>query len=728
MNMCSTDRYPSGWGAALAAALLLAACGGPGGGGSDDDPSSADQSAAFPWNADSDGKKDVFGRSLVGPPNPYEPNLQLQEVESELEGNRKKRREAAWKAAKKILQPVPLLGLKQRAGSLPGCPEAVEKRDLENCADQASESACTSYTSNGESGICEWNASAERCEKACDELALPEGNDVPKVPRWQTWYGVEDINRIFKKAYSQLSDDEQVERAPLTDAEIGRAFHADHTAVDRSNRWPLWRYTDAVDELYDCPLEKRADESQDDYERRCARARQSKFSGAAGAGGGIARIMYSPAMVLHTMRNYGKVLDCRNDATTDTWCGEDESCEDPPDNFTTCFKSEFPADAGDPWDGVETEGGTSLDGLPKVGGTVLIKAKWKRAGFDFQLNAYDTDAEAMEARIGSGEAAKWREEGQRVYEAAEGPDESKFPEPSDIYTIKTRNGDVYRLTGLHIMTKELRHWFWISLWWSDKPDKDFGADRPSSFDELPSVWSNYKMCSVVAYRESDPNAAARFDEHPSLQKAIEATGGEAGKPTWCSNPYIEDGAGNARTNCIGCHQHAGTRLKEKLGEGKPGQFDLDEVIAHESSRLTATNRYPANGRIRRRTHFPTDYAWSFRRVDNLTELIRNEVEYRGSQNEKWQRRKSILQSEGTASAGETVFRQGAEGDACVDCHGENGRGDGVGPDLKQRFGQKTDWQLLNSILDGPGPMPAWGDRLSDEELSDLMAYLRKTFD
>ena len=278
------------------------------------------------------------------------------------------------------------------------------------------------------------------------------------------------------------------------------------------------------------------------------------------------------------------------------------------------------------------------------------------------------------------------------------------------------------------MTKELRHWYWISLWWSDKPDKDFGADRPESFDELPSVWSNYKMCSVVAYRESDPNAAARFDEFPSLKKAIEATNGGEGAPTWCSNPYIEDGAGNARTNCIGCHQHAGSRLQEKLGEGEPGDFDLEEVIAHESPQITATNRYPNNGRTRRRTHFPTDYSWAFSRVDNLTELMRNEIEYRGSRSEKWQRRKAILQGEGDAEGGEEVFRNGADGQACVDCHGENGRGDGVGPDLAQRFSQKTDWQLLNTILDGSGAMPAWGTMLSDEELTDLMAFLRTNFD
>ena len=405
MPIHATCHWRGGVGAALLAVTLLAGCGDAGGGPSDEGASSGDEtSVSFPWSAESDGKKDVFGRSLVGPPNPFEPNQELladpAAAESELESNMKRRREVAWQTVQKILEPVPLLGLKNRAGSLPDCPDGVEGSDLEACADQSSESACTSYAANGESGICDWNSATETCAKACDQLELPDGGEVPTIPRWQTWYGAEDLDRIFKKAYSTLSAEEQVERAPLTDAQIGRAFHLDHTAVDRSNRWPLWRYTDKVLELYDCPLEQRADESDQEYAIRCARSRQSKFSGAAGAGGGIARIMYSPAMVLHTMRNYGQVIDCRDESTTDTWCGEDEPCEDPPDNFSTCFKSEFPADAGDPWDGVETESGQSLSSLPEAGGTVLIKAKWKRAGFDFKLNAYDTDAEAMEARIG----------------------------------------------------------------------------------------------------------------------------------------------------------------------------------------------------------------------------------------------------------------------------------------------------------------------------------------
>src|SRR5690606_5877331 len=67
---------------------------------------------------------------------------------------------------------------------------------------------------------------------------------------------------------------------------------------------------------------------------------------------------------------------------------------------------------------------------------------------------------------------------------------------------------------------------------------------------------------------------------------------QASPSTWCSNPYIELGQGNARTNCIGCHQHAGSEL---LGEDT----------------LTDERQFPATGRKLVRKNFPTDYLWSF---------------------------------------------------------------------------------------------------------------------
>lgn len=701
--------------------VATAGCAGTDGGAEDSAESSEqEEDRTFPAEGSSEGKRDVFGRSLVGAPKPYPAESNLSETE--LESNMRLRRRTAWRSAKKVLEPVKLLALKGRAEERPECPEEVDSDALRNCSEQGDETSCTEFSSNGHSGICQWDRGSGSCQRACDQLTLPEGEEVPKVPRWQSWYGIRDVERIFREAYGQLSEAERLNRSRLTDPQIGRSFFANNTAVERSERWPLWRYQEAVMDLFGCDLQRRAGESEADYRQRCVSARQSRFSGAAAAGNGISRVMYSPAAILHTVRNYAGALDCRDERFEETWCGEDQPCTEPPENFSTCFRSEFPVDVGKPW----LEGGINdeLQALPEGGGTVLIKASWRRVGFDFELPAFDTDAEALERRIGGGAAAYWGEEGDlegdRTYGEGEGPGSD------EIYTIETRTGQRYRLTGLHIMTKELRHWMWITLWWSDEPDSDFGADRPSSFDELPSAWSNYKMCVVVDYEESDPNVLQRFEDYPSLQNALAATDPEVGAPTWCSNPYIEHGQGNARTNCIGCHQHAGTNYEES-SDGDLTEFNLEKVIEEESDRLSSTNRYPANGRLRRRTHFPTDYAWTFDRLDNLTELIRTEVEHRGSRSDEWLHRQEILDAPGDPERGEAVFRGATEEETCTDCHGERGLGEGIGPNLEQRFSQNTDWQLLSTIIDGRDRMPAWGDRLSKEELTDLMAFLEEQF-
>jgi mono/diheme cytochrome c family protein len=617
------------------------------------------------------------------------------------------------------------LGLADQLDARPACAPGVSDADLDACG-KKSEASCASATSGDVGGICQWDTQAARCLPTCDHLTLPDGSEIPRIPRFESWYGVEDVNRIFVDAYAQLVEEQQLAQAPLSDAMIGEAMLLDHTQKDRSSRWPLERYTKAVLDLFGCDLERLPEETDETFADRCAVARQSGFSGASGAGNGIARIMYSPAMVLHTMRNYAEILGCRDHGLADSWCENGEPCEDPPDNFSTCFTAEFPGDAGDPWAAIDPAlvGQTTaetLTTLPEAGGSALVKAAWSRVGFGFELPAYDTDADALTRRIGPGARAEWEEDGDRRY-GGEAANPDAFPTPDDIYTIQTRSGAIYRLTALHIVTKELRHWQWVTLWWSDEPDEDFGADRPVSFDDLPPVWRNYKMCTVVDYVEADPDVLGRFADFPSLQAALQATNPAVGQPTWCSNPYVEKEPGNARTNCIGCHQHAGTRIGE---DGEP--FELTEVILGEGLELTPQTRFPGNGRLRRRTVFPADYTWAFSRIDDLTELIRTEVEFRGTQDERWIRMNEILTGASDVTAGEEVFRQTTADQQCTNCHGEAGEG-GFGPNLNQVFAQKTPWQLLHTVLEGRGSMPAWGERLEDRQLTDLFAFLRQQFD
>lgn len=710
----------------LLATALLSGCA-----GSDDGKAAAadPDGLIFPFEGAQAGKEDVFGRSLVGAPSAFVPDADVLAdpvaAEAVLVSDMRARRDLAWKTVFKVLEPAPLLGLASQLEARPDCAAGVSDGDLKLCSRKRSETECAGVKSGEIGGICVWDAAESDCGPSCDRLSLPDGQPIPTVPRWTTWYGVEDINRIFRTAYGELTTDEQVARAPLTDAHIGRAFLADHSEIERSNRWPLHRYTKAVVDLFGCDLQALPEESPEQLADRCAMARQSQFSGGAGAGGGIARLVYSPAMVLHVMRNYAEILQCKGQQRADSWCEEGQECGDPPGNFAPCYRQEFPADAGHPFRDLKGDGDVieTAAGLPAQGGTAILKATWTRVGFGVGLPAFDTDADALAAKVGPGKLALWGDAGDRTYDAPADPTAPLNPGPDGIYTIANRAGSVFRLTGLHIMTKELRHWQWITLWWSDKPDSDFGEDRPASFEGLPSPWRNYKMCVVVDYTESDPDPAGRYPDFPSLQAALAATqGGEAGGgASWCSNPYIEHGAGNARTNCIGCHQHAGSAHRRD-GEA----FELEAVIGNDSPTAGVLNPYPANGRLRVRNRFASDYSWAFSRLDDLTELIRREVEQRGARDDRWLRINAILTGAGDVEKGEAVFRGATADETCTDCHGEFGQGD-FGPNLEQVFAQKTQWQLMATILEGRGDMPAWGERMSDEQLTDLFAYLRANF-
>jgi hypothetical protein len=207
---------------------------------------------------------------------------------------------------------------------------------------------------------------------------------------------------------------------------------------------------------------------------------------------------------------------------------------------------------------------------------VLVKADFRRAELGVRLPAYETSADALARKLERG-TLDWGS-----------GDSLEDPGPDRIHTLTLPNGNRFRLAALHIMTKELEHWFWITLWWAPNPDSDFGEDRPRDFG---GPWRNYKMCAVTAFDELDPEPSAGLaEEAPSLAAALAATHRGSNGPSWCSNPYLELGPGNAATNCIGCHQHAGTRVPV-------------ETILNDAA-------FPEHGRTELRRDFPTDYSYA----------------------------------------------------------------------------------------------------------------------
>jgi mono/diheme cytochrome c family protein len=75
-------------------------------------------------------------------------------------------------------------------------------------------------------------------------------------------------------------------------------------------------------------------------------------------------------------------------------------------------------------------------------------------------------------------------------------------------------------------------------------------------------------------------------------------------------------------------------------------------------------------------------------------------------------------------------------DNCVKCHGENGAGGRVQvegreikvPNLTGEHAKKpTDERLATKISDGDDEMPAFKDKLTPEQIQDLVRFIRKEF-
>jgi len=70
-------------------------------------------------------------------------------------------------------------------------------------------------------------------------------------------------------------------------------------------------------------------------------------------------------------------------------------------------------------------------------------------------------------------------------------------------------------------------------------------------------------------------------------------------------------------------------------------------------------------------------------------------------------------------AGATLFHE----KGCEHCHGANGRGGELGPDLSTVGKRLSKQKIEHQIHDGGAAMPAFGDVLQPEEIKDLVDFL-----
>jgi len=85
------------------------------------------------------------------------------------------------------------------------------------------------------------------------------------------------------------------------------------------------------------------------------------------------------------------------------------------------------------------------------------------------------------------------------------------------------------------------------------------------------------------------------------------------------------------------------------------------------------------------------------------------------------RTEDILALTGDADAGASVYTS-----ECAGCHGADGEG-GVGPAMTTVVPAHTDAQFVDVVLVGVGEMPAH-DYMDDQEIADVLAYSRATFE
>ena len=81
---------------------------------------------------------------------------------------------------------------------------------------------------------------------------------------------------------------------------------------------------------------------------------------------------------------------------------------------------------------------------------------------------------------------------------------------------------------------------------------------------------------------------------------------------------------------------------------------------------------------------------------------------------------------GCSDASEGKYGEDLFGASCAHCHGSDLAG-GVGPPLGAGSGAAslTDVQIAGVISVGPGAMPTFADRLTDEQVESLIGYLRE---
>lgn len=78
-----------------------------------------------------------------------------------------------------------------------------------------------------------------------------------------------------------------------------------------------------------------------------------------------------------------------------------------------------------------------------------------------------------------------------------------------------------------------------------------------------------------------------------------------------------------------------------------------------------------------------------------------------------------------ALAGDPVNGESVYFNICEECHAEDLKGTDKGPSLLILVPRLDDDKILRTIIAGEDEMPAFGDDLLDQEIADVLSYVRQ---
>lgn len=168
-------------------------------------------------------------------------------------------------------------------------------------------------------------------------------------------------------------------------------------------------------------------------------------------------------------------------------------------------------------------------------GAALLKTAWRRSGQGVAFQSFATDAASLDRQL---KAPQWL------------PQENWQPPAGTSYALQTPSGQTFHLTGMHLMLKLEDDWLWSSIWLGPLAAQDLAVDHGEGL-------ASYRLCSVSSF--ASPLDIKRDDEAkwPLPLQESAAILRQNQIANWCSNPYLEVGKNNQKTNCIACHQYAG---------------------------------------------------------------------------------------------------------------------------------------------------------------------------